>query len=444
MINFTIFRMKISDFEKNIGIETYFTPYPGINGKLRTVTEDFIVNEIFSYPKQKEDGLFAIAEVSSKNWETHRLVKELSKKLRISRNRIHFAGTKDKRSYSSQLMSFRNVNKEDLLNLRLKDVTIENTYNSDKSVTIGKLLGNKFRIIVRDIDKRIKKENIENIFSYLSKNGGFSNFYGVQRFGITRPITHIVGKYLLKGDFEKAVMIYIANPISGESPESFNMRKELENTHDFSKAFHEYPDYLNFEKAMLNKLIHDPTDYVLAFKELPKNLQTMFINAYQSYLFNKILSKRILKKIPLNNAIVGDLIIPIRNGKIDHGYIPVKESNIDKVNKQISKQKAFISGLLVGNKPIFSEGEMGEIEHKVIEEEKIDYRDFVITEIPYISSSGSRRALIATFENLDWELKKDEINENKKALQLYFELQKGCYATSLLREIMKSDDVKNY
>ena len=436
--------MIVSDFEKNIGIETYFTPYPGLNGKLRTVTEDFIVNEIFAYPEEKIDGLFVIAEVSSKNWETHRLVRELSKKLRISRNRIQFAGTKDKRSYSSQLMSFRNVNKKDLLNLRLKDVIIEHIYNSDKSVTIGKLLGNKFEIVVRDIDKGIQRENIEKIFSHLSKNGGFPNFYGVQRFGVTRPITHIVGKHLVKGDFENAVMSYVANPISGENQESFALRKELEKTNDFSKAFHEYPNYLNFEKAMLNKLIHDPTDFVSAFKELPKNLQTMFINAYQSFLFNKILSMRILNKIPLNKAVVGDLIIPIRDGKIDHGYIPVKESNLDKVNKQISKKKAFISGLLVGNKPIFSDGEMGEIEHKVIEEEKIDYRDFVITEIPYISSSGSRRALLAKFDNLDWKLKKDEINENKQSLQLYFELQKGCYATSFLREIMKSENVKNY
>ncbi|MFW6122438.1 MAG: tRNA pseudouridine(13) synthase TruD, partial [Petrotogales bacterium] len=103
-----------------------------------------------------------------------------------------------------------------------------------------------------------------------------------------------------------------------------------------------------------------------------------------------------------------------------------------------------VSGLLVGYDPIFSEGEIGEMEHKIVEKEKIDYRDFIIPEIPYISSSGSRRAILATMNKIDWALGKDELNEDKQALHLNFKLSKGCYATSLLREFMKSHNIKNY
>ena len=118
--------------------------------------------------------------------------------------------------------------------------------------------------------------------------------------------------------------------------------------------------------------------------------------------------------------------------------------NIEKVNRQIFKNKAFISGLLVGSDSIFSRGQMGEIEHKIIENEKIDIRDFIIPEIPFLSSSGSRRALLAKLNKTDWKLNNDELTDGKQALTLKFELQKGCYATSLLREFMKSDDVRNY
>ncbi|MFW6121081.1 MAG: tRNA pseudouridine(13) synthase TruD, partial [Petrotogales bacterium] len=123
--------MKIPCFEKKIGILTYFTTTPGIGGKLRSIPEDFIVKEIFSYPWKKEDGRFVIAEVSSKNWETNSLVRELSKRLHISRKRIHFAGTKDKRSCSTQLMSFYNVSIDKLSQIKVKDVTIQNIYSSD-------------------------------------------------------------------------------------------------------------------------------------------------------------------------------------------------------------------------------------------------------------------------------------------------------------------------
>ena len=59
---------------------------------------------------------------------------------------------------------------------------------------------------------------------------------------------------------------------------------------------------------MLNKLVVDSEDFIGALKELPKNLLTMFVYAYQSYLFNKKLSRRIQKKLTLNAAVVGDII----------------------------------------------------------------------------------------------------------------------------------------
>jgi tRNA pseudouridine13 synthase len=436
--------MKSLDFEKHIGIEIYFTKEPGIGGKLRSLPEDFIVNEIFSYPTEKENGNFTIAEIYSKNWENNGLVRELSKRLHISRKRISFAGTKDKRACSTQLMSFYKVTRDKLSNIKIKDVEIKNIFSSDKPIKIGDLYGNKFEITLKNINKDVKPKQIQNTISYLEENCGFPNFYGVQRFGIMRPITHIVGKYIINGDFKKAIMSYIANPIKGENEDTYKLRDELEKSHDFSKALKSYPPSLNFEKAILNKLVIDPEDFVGALKELPKNLLIMFVNAYQSYLFNRILSERIRRKIPLNKAIVGDIVLPIRNNIVDYKGVLVNESNIEKVNRQVSKNHAFTSGILLGSDSVFSMGEMGEIEYKIIENEKVDYRNFIIPSISYLSSSGSRRPLLAVLNKIYWKLNYDKLNGDKQDLILKFELQKGCYATSLLREFMKSEYARNY
>ena len=436
--------MKVLDAEKNIGIETFFTPSEGVGGKLRLLPEDFIVQEVSNYPSKRENGRFTIADVTATNWETNLLVRELSNWLHISRQRIGFAGTKDKRAKTTRLMSFYNIPEAKLSKVKIKDIEIKNIYTSDHPVKIGNLWGNNFEVIVRNIDKKTKSNSVKDLASYIDKYGGFPNFYGVQRFGIIRPITHIVGKYIVKGNFEKAVMSYIANPMAGEDEESYQLRERLEKTHEFSEALKSYPNHLNYEKAILNKLVVDPKDFVGALKELPKNLLTMFAYAYQSYLFNRILSERIRKKLPLNEAVVGDIILPIRRGIIDEKSILVKENNIEKVNKQISKGKAAVSGVLFGSDSIFSEGNMGEIERKVIDNEKIDHRDFIIPEIPYLSSSGSRRPLLVFVQNLDFKLGDDKLNKDKLAVTLKFELQKGCYATSLLREFMKADDIRNY
>lgn len=436
--------MKSLVFEKNIGIETYFTEDKGIDGKLRYTPEDFIVRELYLYPKKEETGNYVIAEVSCRNWETHTLIRELAKRLHISRKRIGFAGTKDKRALSTQLMSFYDVSNEELSKIKIKDVLLNNIYSSDKPIKLGDLYGNYFETTIRKINNELKSEQIGMKISFLNGYGGFPNYYGVQRFGVVRPITHVVGKHIVDGDFEKAVMTYIANPIEGENDETFELRKELEKSRDYSKALHSYPDQLNFEKAILNKLVVEPKDFVGALKELPRNLLTMFINAYQSYLFNKILSERIERKMPLNQAIVGDIILPLRISIKDKEGILVTKSNIEKVNMQTSKKKAFVSGLLVGSDSVFADGEMGEIEHKIIDKEKIDKRDFIIPEMPFISSSGSRRSLFAPLSKIDWTMRDDELNDGHQELTLKFELPKGCYATSLLREFMKSEDIKNY
>lgn len=436
--------MKVLDAEKKIGIVTFFTSFEGVGGKLRTKPEDFVVREISNYPPEKADGKFTVADITATNWETNLLVREISNRLHISRQRVGFAGTKDKRAKTTRLMSFYKVPIDKLSNVKIKDVEIDNIYCSDRPVKIGNLVGNSFEIVIRNINENANVKNIQNIYTVIDKNDGFPNFYGIQRFGIIRPITHLVGKYIVQGDFEKAVMSYIANPFYEEGEEIYKMRDDLQKTYDFSKALKSYPNQLNFEKAMLNILAQDSSDFVGAIKELPKNLLTMFIYAYQSYLFNRILSERIKQKLPLNKAVAGDIVLPIRRGILDQEGINVKESNIDKVNFQVSKGKAVISGVLFGSDSIFSEGDMGKIEQRVINSEKIDYRDFIIPDIPYISSSGSRRSLLGFVKNFYVKPFNKDSNKNHQCLMLKFELQKGCYATTLLREFMKTDDIRNY
>ena len=103
-----------------------------------------------------------------------------------------------------------------------------------------------------------------------------------------------------------------------------------------------------------------------------------------------------------------------------------------------------VSSILLGRDSVLSNGEMGEIERKIIAEENVDKRDFIIPDIPFASSFGTRRGLFAPLQNLTYEIIDDTLYANKKAVQIQFDLKKGCYATSFLREIMKTDDIRNY
>ena len=436
--------MQVLPEESTIGLETFFTKEKGIFGKLRTYPEDFIVVEQAKDFERTENGHITFAQVTSVNWETNHLIIELSKQLHISRKRIMFAGTKDKRARTTQILSFYRVKPEKLEQISLKDVTIENIFLSNKMLRLGDLKGNHFEITIRDVSKNITEKRLDSLFLPIQTSGGFPNYFGVQRFGIIRPITHLVGKYMVQGDFKKAALCYLTDVSSYEDEVATQVRKELQRTGDMKQAFHDFPDQLQFEKALAQHLAQHPDDYIGALKVLPRNLLTMFVYAYQSVLFNMMLSQRIKKGLPLHKAVPGDVVLPVENDEILETQIPVNDQNLETVNKQLKKGRGFVSSILIGSDTTYSKAEMGEIEQNIIETEGVDQRDFIIPEIPAASSYGTRRALLAPVSNLTYELLKDEAYPESQKVIVRFDLRKGCYATSFLREIMKTDDIRNY
>ena len=437
--------MRVLKEEEFVGISRFYTEGEGVGGKLRFIPEDFKVMETPKELPRDENGNFLILSVTAKNWETNKLIRELSKALHISRNRIGFAGTKDKRAVTTQLLSVYHPNKE-LPDVNIRDVSVKVLYRSNKGLEIGDLSGNRFEVVIRliDGDKKGVEHKVKALVDELLTLGGFPNFYGIQRFGVIRPVTHLVGKHIVGGNLEKAVDLYLTYFSESESEEEKYARKRFARERDANEALSYFPKNLIFERAILNELVKKPEDYVSALKVLPKNLLLMFVFAYQSYLFNLMLSRRIKEGLPINSAVVGDLIAPFAGGEYEDKFIPVTKRNLDRVNKAIGKGKAAVTGVLVGYSTPFADGAMGEIEHGVVEEEGLDEREFIIPEIPFLSSPGGRRALLSPFFDFKWSYGDDELNDKKLAVKMSFTLRKGCYATSLLREFMKAEDIRCY
>jgi tRNA pseudouridine13 synthase len=420
--------------ESELGLEVFLTEdIPGIGGKLRKKPEDFEVDEVSIMPPGSPDGKFVIARVWHRNWEANRLVRRLSSNLRIGRARVGFAGTKDGRSVSTQLMSF-NAPLEAVQALQIPDVKITDAYLAKRMISIGDLIGNRFRIVVEDIDPGIDlRGRCDAVRRKLDSSGGFPNFFGIQRFGSIRPITHLIGKDLVRGEIEAAVMRYIANPLDEDS-EANDARRTLQETRDFERAFKEFPPKLAFERSMIDHLRSCPDDYLGALRTLPYNLLMMFVHAYQSYLFNRILSERLRKGMSIREPEPGDVVLPLsKNRTPDHDSpIYVTEDNLAKARRNALDGKAFVSGLLYGTDSAFALGRMGEIERTIVEGEGIERLDFQIIGLREASSKGSRRELLAPYKEMTIEP-----GEGRAVFQ--FTLNKGCYATTLMREFMKAE-----
>lgn len=239
--------------EADIGMRCYLCPADGTGGHLKTLPEDFVVKEISDPPRAKDNGDFTIATVTSRNWETNRLVRIMARSIGMSRERIGFAGTKDKRAVTTQLMSFK-CPPEDLSKVDLKDVEIKDAYRGARAIQIGDLLGNDFTITVRDctMDMASVREVVAEDIALIRKTGGYPNYFGVQRFGVVRPVTHLVGERLVRGDIEGAVRTYISFTTPEEDEELQAIRGSLKDTDDWGEAAKAMPEQMSYELSLIH------------------------------------------------------------------------------------------------------------------------------------------------------------------------------------------------
>ncbi len=420
-----------------IGIGLYYTKTPGTGGLIRQQIDDFVVEELTNRV-ETTNGKYLIVELTKRNWDVHHLMRELSRILRVSQNRFGWAGTKDKRALTKQKISIWDVSEEELSRVRLKDVELSVIGRSNKKVSLGDLWGNRFRITVRDIELP-QEETLARVKAITSElELGAPNFFGVQRFGENRPVTHVVGEAILRGDFKEAALTYIAKAYPEEPDEIKKVRQYVCDTGDFKEGLKMYPLRLQFERAMMNHLIAHPEDYTGAFRVLSPNLQKMFLHAYQSYIFNIVLSRRIASGLSIHRAYDGDIVC-FKNemGMPDTSRLQkVTKDNLDGINNLINRGRAFVTAPLVGYDTDFAQGAPGEIERDVVRDLNIDMEGFKVPAMPELSSKGLRREIVLSFKP-EFSVEEDDVNAGKIKVTLEFSLQKGSYATTVLREYMK-------
>ena len=97
-------------------------------------------------------------------------------------------------------------------------------------------------------------------------------------------------------------------------------------------ALHALPNHLTYERVLLDSLMKNKEDYGAALRMLPPKLLSMFVSAYQSWLFNMAVTERCRKDIPLNEPDIGEHLV-FANGRIDI----VTEKNLAAARQLISK-----------------------------------------------------------------------------------------------------------
>lgn len=440
--------------ERAVGIDYYVSDATGTGGRLRETPADFCVRELEQFetePVDADTGPYPhlLVRATLRDWDTNDFASALSNRLGISRERISWAGTKDKRAVTTQLFSIDGIASDALP--ALSDVECEVVGRAGRPILFGDLAGNAFEVTVRDPDR---PENAADVtaqlraFAASGRDGttetadeavtvGVPNYFGQQRFGSRRPVTHDVGLAIVRDDWEQAVLTYVGNPSEREPERTREARAFVDETRDWQAALDRFPGQLRYERSMLHRLAdgNDTSeDFRAALETVPTNLQQLFVHAAQSFVFNRILSERLARGLPFDRPVEGDIVCFTDSDAPAGLELPdtdrlqrVTSQRVDAVTRHCERGRAFVTAPLVGTETEFADGEPGEITRAVLDESGLSPEDF---DLPgEFDSDGTRRAvLVRTGLELSFE-----------PLKLAFRLPRGSYATVLLREYLKAD-----
>lgn len=426
----------LSEVERSFGMLYYSTSGKGIGGRVRVLPEDFLVEEITPEGYIVNDSLKALSR--GKGPYTLAVLKKTSRDLLLTVSllqkrlsaKISFAGIKDRRAVTYQLISLDRPLPEPI---KMKNLELWAVGTSRWEVRPGELRGNRFTITIRSI----KGEDMRS--DTLSDLTWLPGYFGHQRFGTTRPNTHKVGRHLVTGDLEGAVREFLAEPYNSEPADVLSFRQSLERTWDLESALSSLPPDLFYEGAVIRALLSG-SDYHRSLRALPQRLLRLFVDAYQSYLFNLALSER-WSKLGLTDVEIGDTVSILDSSMNPSRPLKVTQSNLEKLRRLVESRRAVLMMPVPGSN-LHVEGINQEIYSRIFDRERISPDHF--SDVMGLEFRGTMRP--AVFYPLDLQTlgaSEDDLDPGKTKITIKFTLPRGFYATVLLREIMKPKDPKS-
>ena len=451
---------------------------------------------------------------------------------------ITYAGMKDKRGVTTQYCTVFRKTPEDLLVMN-KDRNNNNNNKTSKGgggntknngaciirvgqfsyvrneLRLGLLNGNRFDIVLRNVciedDKTLLKStsNVERMqlttqilkqAANAIKETGFINFFGMQRFGKFHD-THLVGIAVLKGDFKTACdLIMRVKP--GEQERYKQLRIKWENRFNNIDTDNEEAAndaemncakemlkglgrFMNCEVSIMHSLSRKPRDYKKAFGCITKHMRSMFLHAYQSYLWNHATSYRI-ESGGASGVMEGDLVL-VETKQLDasekntSGLRGKKIVVVSQDDAETGKYKITDVVLpLIGRKVELPTNSIGDLFKKLLQQDGLSLESFDKIQDRELALGGDYRKIICKPTDVDFEIKlykdplqpliktdlmtihgeqlscvdvttsncaevkKEDSDELLVAMVIGFTLPPSAYATIALRELMKRPTSTEY
>ncbi|KAA6391715.1 MAG: putative multisubstrate pseudouridine synthase 7 [Streblomastix strix] len=261
-------------------------------------------------PVPNEDGSYLRCTLYKEGVDSLHAVGQIRRSLNCHQKAIMFAGSKDRIACTTQLITIHKATAQQVLHIseRYPYIQLGNFIYQKKPINLGELSGNRFTIVIRNI-QQAGEEEVNNSMINVARNG-FINYFGEQRFGTGEIGTHEVGKCIIKKEWERAVKL-IMSEHNGDSPQLIEAKRIFQETGEIEE---------------LKKQIWKDE----LFNSILTIAKTCKIAVRSCYIFNRATSERIkLQEGRGMKCIEGDLVYEKKIERVEQCQEQDKEKEIE-------------------------------------------------------------------------------------------------------------------
>ncbi len=392
--------------------------------RIKTVPEDFRVEEILNV-EPREKGPYALYRLEKRNLTTLEAAGRLAARLGFPPSALAFPALKDKVALAVQHGTVRTGGKPVPKEIEVPELKATLLGFLPKPLSPKDLLGNRFTVTLRDLSAEELPALRARAFHLFRQ--GFPNYFDLQRFGSFSLRLGFPGKFLLLGKWEEALRAYLAEPLLGDPPAILRFKKfARENWGDW-KALKERAPKGNL-RSVLTFLCDHPGDFKQAVNLITPRILSLWLSAYQSFLWNRVASAVLRELLPEPAELRypwGILAIP---------RYPLPEGPPEKL-QGLEIPLPHAKALFPGWGEAWDEGDfLRSAYDQVLSAEGLSQRD--------LRARGLKKAFLSRGTRVLWVIpgeaeilgdEPDELFPGQRKLILTFFLPPGSYATLLLR-----------
>jgi tRNA pseudouridine13 synthase len=397
--------------------------FPGIGGTIKRRAEDFFVQELPLY-EPGGSGEHVYCEIEKVGLTTFDAVNRVAAALGVSSRDVGYAGLKDARAVTRQVLSVLGTTEEAVMGLRLPGISVRWAARHGNKLRLGHLAGNRFAVKIRDVEPTrvvTLKEPLD-----LLRRRGMPNYFGEQRFG-RRGDNDQLGAALVRGDNIAVLSALLGRPDPTiDDPDTVRAREAFDRR-DNEASMRSWPRRSGMERRVLARLMKTGRPGA-AVRAIDERLRRLWVSALQSRLFNEVVARRVTGD-PIDKLVDGDLAWKHDSGavfRVEPGQAAVEQPRCEAF--EISP-----TGPLIGYRMTMPEGEPLRVEQEVLAGAGLAPEHFRGDAVGRVK--GARRPVRVRPEDVELS---GGVDEHGGYVTVAFSLPPGSFATVLLDELMKS------